>query len=129
MVASVFGDDRWDLTSAVFEAHAAAISLNWLAVPDPFRQPLKQHGHAPPTLLQIRTQFAVPRVCSHHRSAGVHPYSVDKEPRKTQVLIALSPHYRGLQAIRSARSEARDCAWSLGGEMPRTPTARPAITH
>jgi len=54
---SVFGDDRWELTPAIFEAHATAVSLNWLAVPEPFRQPLKYYfwqliNHDAPVLLR-----------------------------------------------------------------------------
>jgi integrase len=73
---SVFGDDRWDLTPAIFEDHATAISLNWLAVPAPFRLPLKHYfwqliNHDAPVLLRnsqgprpsIRTvNAALPRI-------------------------------------------------------------------
>ena len=40
---SVFGDDRWDLTPGLFEAHAVTCRLNFLPVPDVFRDPAKHY--------------------------------------------------------------------------------------
>lgn len=40
---SVFGDDQWDLTPGLFEAHAATTRLNLRRVPAPFRDPVKHY--------------------------------------------------------------------------------------
>jgi hypothetical protein len=40
---SVFGDDIWDLTPGVFEAHASAISLNFAIRPAALRQATKHY--------------------------------------------------------------------------------------
>lgn len=40
---SVFADDRWDLTPAMFEAHTTSISINWTRTLATFRTPLKKY--------------------------------------------------------------------------------------
>ena len=35
---SCFGDDLWDLSAAVFEAHASPVQLDWLAYPEQMRR-------------------------------------------------------------------------------------------
>jgi len=72
---SVFADDRWDLSPGLFEAHVPTVRLNFLAVPDGFRDAAKQylwrvinHDHAQPrrgspARLALRTvAFAMPYI-------------------------------------------------------------------
>lgn len=40
---SVYSQDRWNLTPGVFESHAQAISLNFTAVPPPYRDTVKRY--------------------------------------------------------------------------------------
>ncbi|MDT5026396.1 MAG: hypothetical protein QOE61_2822, partial [Micromonosporaceae bacterium] len=40
---SVFADVRWDLSPGVFEAHVPTSRLNFLVVPDPFRETVKHY--------------------------------------------------------------------------------------
>jgi hypothetical protein len=54
---SVFGDDRWDLTPGLFEAHAVTCRLNFLPVPAAFRDSAKHYiwqliNHEPPRRLR-----------------------------------------------------------------------------
>lgn len=54
---SVFGDDRWDLTPGLFEAHAVTCRLNFLTIPQRFRDQAKHYiwqliNHDPPRRLR-----------------------------------------------------------------------------
>ena len=40
---SVFGDDVWDLSASVFEAHAAPIQLDWRSYPEQMRRSFKEY--------------------------------------------------------------------------------------
>jgi len=40
---TVFGDDRWELTPGLFESHAPTVGLNFRALPEPFREPVKHY--------------------------------------------------------------------------------------
>jgi hypothetical protein len=64
--ASVFVNDRWDLTPCLFEEHASAISVNFHAVPEAFRVTIKHYlwqmiNHDPPRA-QPRTNGPRPAI-------------------------------------------------------------------
>lgn len=67
-----FGDDVWDLSSAVFEAHASPVQLDWLSYPEQMRRSFKEYFWA---IINIdtgrletnHTAWSVATIKHHHR--------------------------------------------------------------
>jgi hypothetical protein len=73
---SRFGDDRWNLTPAIFEGHLQSVSLNFTLVPAAFRDIAKRYAwlelnHEDPLILRrasINGRLAVYTMLSHMRN-------------------------------------------------------------
>lgn len=69
---SCFGDDLWDLSAAVFEAHASPVQLDWLAYPEQMRRSFKEYFWAiinidTATLETNHTAWSIATIRNHHR--------------------------------------------------------------
>ena len=69
---SCFGDDLWDLSAAVFEAHASPVQLDWLAFPEQMRRSFKEYFWAiinidTATLETNHTAWSIATIRNHHR--------------------------------------------------------------
>ncbi len=90
-VLSVFAEDRWELTPALFEEHIATTSLNFAPLPEPLRHSAKNYlwqllnCPEPPALRRVaRTRLAVRSI-------------VSMTPSITAFLLWL--HARGIAAL------------------------------
>lgn len=67
-----FADDVWDLSAAVFEAHASPVQLDWLSYPEQMRSSFKEYFWA---IINIDTEaldtnhtaWSVATIKNHHR--------------------------------------------------------------
>jgi hypothetical protein len=142
---SCFGDDRWNLTPAIFEGHLTAVSLNFALIPAAFREIAKHYAwlelnHEDLLILRrasINGRLAVYTMLSHLRNIRVfldwlNLHGITSLDAVTEtVLQRYLDHVRDAEIRRGARSDLLQAVrrlWAFRDLLPadaRLPEAPP----